>query len=505
MPFKSKAQKGWMFANHPKMAERWAHHTKDISALPERVGSKEKQSMDQIAVLARQAAESRYVEKLAADTEVTPSLIRHFAGQVKLSPLAFCKLAYANPDQYVTFLKLATGVKLTPQQVKHAAGANKLVELLLKAKGAVGQGASAAGGMASKGLAAASPIAKSTPGKIGAGVLGAGGIGAGAYSLLGSGGAPAGPTEQAANLGSQMSQPAAAPKAMPQAPSGSAQGPSAGSGGGVDPKLLALGGGAAALGLGGYALARRRKQEKMSRDELVRDVVRRVLVKRAAATIKTGAAKILSAHLNEVAALMPLEKSAAVRQLQKAVAEGKPLSQAIKLAFPLLSGEQRGIMAVKLTKAATEWFTRKTANVNCGPSSGAMPTQTMQTFNGPAAQGMDQLSKMAEVDPMATGIGAGGGGLLGGMAGKGVGNFMANSGQSMLRQGMRSNAGSMMRAGRARVNGAGKWAPILALLGAGLGGGIGASAGGKPSIQPTPPGMVGKGFGGAAGALQQQP
>ena len=35
MPFKSQAQRAWMFANHPKMAKRWASHTLD-SDLPDR-------------------------------------------------------------------------------------------------------------------------------------------------------------------------------------------------------------------------------------------------------------------------------------------------------------------------------------------------------------------------------------------------------------------------------------------------------------------------------------
>jgi hypothetical protein len=39
MPFKSKAQQRWMFANKPSMAERWADHTPDIKALPEKKGS----------------------------------------------------------------------------------------------------------------------------------------------------------------------------------------------------------------------------------------------------------------------------------------------------------------------------------------------------------------------------------------------------------------------------------------------------------------------------------
>jgi hypothetical protein len=34
MPFRSKAQARWMFANKPKMAKRWAQHTPSIKALP---------------------------------------------------------------------------------------------------------------------------------------------------------------------------------------------------------------------------------------------------------------------------------------------------------------------------------------------------------------------------------------------------------------------------------------------------------------------------------------
>lgn len=39
MPFKSKAQRRWMYANDPKMAERWEEHTPD-KKLPEKVKKK---------------------------------------------------------------------------------------------------------------------------------------------------------------------------------------------------------------------------------------------------------------------------------------------------------------------------------------------------------------------------------------------------------------------------------------------------------------------------------
>lgn len=37
MPFKSKKQIKWMYANKPKMAKKWAKHTKNIKRLPTKV------------------------------------------------------------------------------------------------------------------------------------------------------------------------------------------------------------------------------------------------------------------------------------------------------------------------------------------------------------------------------------------------------------------------------------------------------------------------------------
>lgn len=37
MQFKSKAQQGFMFAKHPKIAKRWASETPDIKGLPKKV------------------------------------------------------------------------------------------------------------------------------------------------------------------------------------------------------------------------------------------------------------------------------------------------------------------------------------------------------------------------------------------------------------------------------------------------------------------------------------
>ena len=57
MPFKSKAQQKWMFANHPEMAKRWADHTPDIKKLPETVDT-EKKSYVTAAQLGKMAADN---------------------------------------------------------------------------------------------------------------------------------------------------------------------------------------------------------------------------------------------------------------------------------------------------------------------------------------------------------------------------------------------------------------------------------------------------------------
>ena len=42
MPFKSSAQRKWMFANKPEMAKRWAEETPKNKKLPKKVKKKEK-------------------------------------------------------------------------------------------------------------------------------------------------------------------------------------------------------------------------------------------------------------------------------------------------------------------------------------------------------------------------------------------------------------------------------------------------------------------------------
>ena len=41
MPFQSKAQAGFMFAKHPKMAKEWADKTPDMKSLPYHIAANE--------------------------------------------------------------------------------------------------------------------------------------------------------------------------------------------------------------------------------------------------------------------------------------------------------------------------------------------------------------------------------------------------------------------------------------------------------------------------------
>ena len=40
MPFKSQAQRSWMYANDPKMAKKWEEHTPKDAKLPKKVKKK---------------------------------------------------------------------------------------------------------------------------------------------------------------------------------------------------------------------------------------------------------------------------------------------------------------------------------------------------------------------------------------------------------------------------------------------------------------------------------
>lgn len=70
--------------------------------------------------------------------------------------------------------------------------------------------------------------------------------------------------------------------------------------------------------------------------------------------VKQAALLTLDSFLTKVAAALPVTKRAAFRVMQADLSSGNTLNHAIKVAFPRLSGEQRGVLAVNLCKCAAD-------------------------------------------------------------------------------------------------------------------------------------------------------
>lgn len=60
MPFQSKAQQRYMFAQHPRIAQRWAKETPDIKGLPEKIDPSKKEKP-----MKKKAADGMFFEKQA--------------------------------------------------------------------------------------------------------------------------------------------------------------------------------------------------------------------------------------------------------------------------------------------------------------------------------------------------------------------------------------------------------------------------------------------------------
>jgi hypothetical protein len=128
--------------------------------------------------------------------------------------------------------------------------------------------------------------------------------------------------------------------------------------------------------------------------------------------MRKEAAQVSCRHSDVVAGNMSLEKSAAVRSLQRDIASGKPLAAAIKTACPMLSGEQRGISASQMVRIALAHQQAddlsgpenlmQSANATITPPQGVMQTQR-RTFRGSPQDGMSFMKaagkKTAGVSP----------------------------------------------------------------------------------------------------------
>jgi hypothetical protein len=85
MPFKSKAQRGWMFANEPAMAKRWAAHTPKGKKLPEHVKKAEELGPKVQAALAKLAVQVQQQQMIPGAPPV-PKLVATPAAPAKAAP-----------------------------------------------------------------------------------------------------------------------------------------------------------------------------------------------------------------------------------------------------------------------------------------------------------------------------------------------------------------------------------------------------------------------------------
>jgi hypothetical protein len=395
MPFKSKAQMRKFFAMEragelPQgTAREWAHHTSDIKKLPEKIEEKTKEGFDLNTVmtnLGSAAVESELVEKLASHTQITKDLVVSLAKRVDMTPTDFVKLAYANPADYVMFLKIASGaVKPTPRLIKQAGltgGSSLLKRILGKAQSAysasrgrgdvTGRGSGYFGrsepvnGNAIDRVLAGARFGGSRAGRNAEAVVGGtslvgAGAGLGSMALSGDSAGPASlaapdsTMDTAKGISAATNGPAANPAPAKPGEGSPSAAPSSSSSG-MSPAGMALlaAGGVGAGALGAHALSGKKKKKEVYAKDMVYDLVRAVAIKKAATLYKQAAANQFCSYLDTVVVQMPLEKAAAVRKLQATVSEGKPLSYAIKVAYPHLSGEQRGLLAATLVKYASK-------------------------------------------------------------------------------------------------------------------------------------------------------
>jgi hypothetical protein len=407
VPYKSKAQMKKFFVMEregelPKgTAEEWAHHTKDLKSLPEHVSEKKGFAMTLLTTLAAAAADRNLVEKLAEDSGFAPEQVEALAARVNLRPGAFAKQAYADPAGYIGFLKLATGSgKLTEMEKR----SNLVLRMLSNAAKHMGKGL---------GNAAEAATGKDTNvGRAAVGGLAASGAGlgaSGAAKMMGGAAAKANPAAQAAGPGGSAgsgggAQNAPSPAASSQPPQQSSQPssppspqPAAKPGVGLG-TAAAIGAGGAALGAGGAMLAGRRKkqqqpQQPKTAEDLLVAALARAVEKKAADQFRCEAATGLCRYLDQVAGKMPLEKAAQVRVLQAEVGRGKDLVDAVKVAYPTLTGPQQGVLAYEIVKTAHAWL--KAAGESC--SGGTVKVRYKQEYSGKdRGEGMSKMAGIGE-------------------------------------------------------------------------------------------------------------
>jgi hypothetical protein len=408
VPYKSKAQMKKFFVMEregelPKgTAEEWAHHTKDLKSLPEHVSEKKGFAMTVLSTLAAAAADRTLVEKLAEDSG--------FAARAGRGP--------GREDREPAARRLRQAGVRRPGRLRRPAEAGdrqsgKLTRAWRRRPNLVLRMLGNAAKHMGKGLGNAAEAATGKDTNVGRAAVGGlaasgAGLGAsGAAKMMGGAAAKANPAAQAAGPGGSAGSgggaqnapsPAASSSSRRSSPRSRPRRPRSPKPGGIGlGGAAAIGAGGAAVGAGGAMLAgRRKKQQQPSSRRRPRTSSSPPWAggreEGGANSSGCEAATGLCRYLDVVAAKMPLEKSASVRVLQAEVGRGRDLVDAVKVAYPTLSGEQRGVLAYEIVKTAHDWL--KAAEFGSG---GTMKVRRKQEYSGKDfAEGMKKTAGIGE-------------------------------------------------------------------------------------------------------------
>jgi hypothetical protein len=376
---------GFMFAKHPKIAKRWAAHTKDFSKLPEHVGDEDKKkeaAIDFLALLALETAKeagSRWrspegQEALQRANQITSTAPAHawIEEARQAPPHSFARDSRSIRQRF-------RGETLQNQQatMAHRRGpgstlpsgqaAPPSIRSLLPMGAPLGAPPRSLSDLATHGpvptgMRGETTLSNMTPVGGRGSFLGRAKL---PLALLG-GGLLAGGTALASR--------AARPLVPPQAAPGAAEGPQAASAGaGAVGQAAAQASGAAtttpgnnlgmlrkllmggALGAAGLGLVRLLQGRRKKRQDEKTAAARDYSVKLAAAKRilrRRKAASVINAYIDTVAHKLPVVKQAALRQVQHLLSQGRPLPYAIKRAYSHLNDMQRAALACRLVKAA---------------------------------------------------------------------------------------------------------------------------------------------------------
>jgi hypothetical protein len=137
---------------------------------------------------------------------------------------------------------------------------------------------------------------------------------------------------------------------VPSAPSGSTTQPTRAGLSNSAKALLAVGG--VGAGLGATSMLMRKRKKNVSEKEAALDTLRFLVAKVAEHQLRKECEVTLTRYLDKVASTMPVAETVPIRTVQAQVARGQTLAGALKQAYPWLTGEQRGILAVNIAEQA---------------------------------------------------------------------------------------------------------------------------------------------------------